>query len=295
VTLPARIWTIIGAPLNSAAGPDGETRMPAALRAAGLVAALSAQDDGDIQGRIDDPRRDPETGIIGFDVLRRASAELRERLDALLRDGQRPLVLGGDCTPLLGIFAALQRHWRRPGLWFVDGHLDAYDGATSPTGEAADMELRILLGDGPQGLLDLGDRVPLLAAADVFAVGFRHPDESDAPEEVDLVDDRVERLDSRALRDLGSAEVVRRALELADRTDAVWLHLDLDVLDQEVLPAVSYRQPGGLDWDELEELLRPLARHPRLVGASVADLNPDRDPDGRHAARVVRFLTDTLA
>ena len=269
--------------------------MPAALRAAGLVAALNARDDGDIRGRIDDSRRDPETGIIGFDVLKRASTELRERLDTLLAGGVRPLVLGGDCTPLLGIFAALQRHRRRPGLWFVDGHLDAYDGTTSPTGEAADMELRILLGDGPQGLVDLGERVPLLLAADVLAVGYRHPDESDAPEEVDLIDERVERLDARAVRDLGPPEVVRRALGLADRTDAMWLHLDLDVLDQEELPAVSYRQPGGLDWDELEELLRPLARHPRLVGASVADLDPDRDPDGRHAARVVRLLTDALA
>lgn len=287
-------WTVLGAPLNSAGTLDGETRMPAALRAAGLVGALSALDDGDIQGRIADARRDPETGIIGFADLRRASAELRERLDVLLAGGRRPLVLGGDCTPLLGIFAALQRYRPRPGLWFVDGHLDAYDGVTSPTGEAADMELRILLGDGPKGLVDLGDRVPLIEAADVLALGHRHPDDSDSVDEVDLIDARVERLDARALRDLGPSAVAERAFALADRTDAVWLHLDLDVLDEEALPAVSYRQPGGLDWDELERLLRPLASHPRLMGASIADLNPDRDASGRHAAQVVRLLADAL-
>jgi arginase len=269
--------------------------MPAALRAAGLVGALHALDEGDIQGRIDDARRDPETGIIGFADLRRASEELRERLDALLADGRRPLIVGGDCTLLLGIFATLQRHWRRPGLWFVDGHLDVYDEATSPTGEAADMELRILLGDGPKGLVDLGERVPLLEAADVLALGHRHPDDSDAADEVDLIDARVERLDARAVRDLGPSAVAGRALALADRTDAVWLHVDLDVLDQEALPAVSYRQRGGLDWDELERLLRPLASDPRLMGASIADFNPDRDASGRHAAQVVRLLANALA
>jgi arginase len=288
-------WTVLGAPLNSAGTPDGETRMPAALRAAGLVGALHARDEGDIQGRIDDARRDPETGIIGFADLRRASEELRERLDVLLADGRRPLILGGDCTVLLGIFATLQRHWLRPGLWFVDGHLDVYDEATSPTGEAADMELRILLGDGPKGLVDLGERVPLLEAADVLALGHRHPDDSDAADEVDVIDARVERLDARAVRDLGPSAVAERALALADRTDAVWLHLDLDVLDQEALPAVSYPQRGGLDWDELERLLRPLASDPRLMGASIADLDPDRDASERHAAQVVRLLADALA
>jgi arginase len=288
-------WTVLGAPVNSAGAPDRETRMPAALRAAGLVAALHARDDGDIRGRIDDSRRDPETGIIGFASLRRASAELRERLDALFAGKHRPLVLGGDCTPLLGIFAALQRHCRRSGLWFVDGHLDVYDGASSPTGEAADMELRILLGDGPEGLVDLGERVPLLEAADVLALGHRHPDDSEAADELDLIDPGVERVDARTVRDLGPAAVASRALALADRTDAMWLHVDLDILDQEVLPAVSYRQPGGLDWDELERLLRPLASDPRLAGASVADLNPDLDASGHHAAQVARFLTDALS
>jgi arginase len=69
-----------------------------------------------------------------------------------------------------------------------------------------------------------------------------------------------------------------------------WLHLDLDVLDETALPAVSYAQPAGLDWDELLALARPLAAAPNLIGLSVADFNPDRDPDGVHAARIVDAL-----
>ena len=69
-----------------------------------------------------------------------------------------------------------------------------------------------------------------------------------------------------------------------------WLHLDLDVLDECVLPAVSYPQPLGLDWDELVALARPLVAAPGLLGVSVADFNPDLDVGGVHAGRVVEAL-----
>jgi arginase len=56
------------------------------------------------------------------------------------------------------------------------------------------------------------------------------------------------------------------------------------------MPAVSYPQPLGLDWDELVALARPLVAMPNLLGISVADFNPDRDGDDLYAARVVEAL-----
>jgi arginase family enzyme len=73
----------------------------------------------------------------------------------------------------------------------------------------------------------------------------------------------------------------RRAARLAERP--AWLHLDLDVLDERALPAVSYPQPLELDW-ELVALVRPLLAEANLLGVSVPDFNPDRDADGTHAA-----------
>ena len=66
-------------------------------------------------------------------------------------------------------------------------------------------------------------------------------------------------------------------------------------LDERALPAVSYPQSLGLDWRELVELVQPLAASPDLVGVSVADLNPDLDPDGQHARRTVDALAEILA
>lgn len=79
----------------------------------------------------------------------------------------------------------------------------------------------------------------------------------------------------------------------ADRGPA-WLHLDLDVLDETALPAVTYPQPRGLDWDAFVALARPLMASDALVGVSVADFNPDLDEDGTHARRVVDALASAL-
>jgi arginase len=76
---------------------------------------------------------------------------------------------------------------------------------------------------------------------------------------------------------------------------AAWLHLDLDVLDEREMPAVSYPQPQGLSWSELEQLLEPLAASPALIGCSVSDLRADLDPDGALAQRVVAMLGRLLA
>ena len=276
---------IIDAPLDCSGAGRGEEHAPAALRAAGLVERLGARDAGEADARIRGTRRDPETGVIGADDVRRASMAITSRVRELIATRECPLVLGGDCTLLLGVFQALPRG---SGLWFVDGHADFFDGESSPTGEAADMELAILTGHGPPGLLD-GDG-PLLQPADVVLLGHR-PDElhADVAGENARLDPAIRALTAPELRERGAARVGADAAAWLSERPA-WLHIDLDVLDEAVLPAVSYPQSLGLDWDELVTLVRPLVAAPNLLGVSVADFNPDKDPDGTHAARVVDAL-----
>ena len=77
--------------------------------------------------------------------------------------------------------------------------------------------------------------------------------------------------------------------------DPIWLHVDLDVLDEKVFPATDYLIPGGLDWDELVELLRPVATDPNLVGWSVSCYNPEKDPDGADGRALVRAIEQIFA
>jgi arginase len=278
-------WAIVDAPLDGSGAGRGEEQAPATLRAAGLVERLGARDAGEADACVRDTRRDPDTGVVGAADVRRASTAIASRVRELLEAGERPLILGGDCTLLLGVFQALPRG---SGLWFVDGHADYFDGESSPTGEAADMDLAILTGHGPQGLLEREE--PLLEPAAVVLLGHRpaelHPD---VARENARLDPAIHALTAPEVRERGAARVgTDAAARLVERP--AWLHLDLDVLDESVLPAVSYPQPLGLDWDELVALLRPLVAAPNLLGASVADFNPDRDINGTHAARVVQAL-----
>jgi len=256
-----------------------------ALRAAGLLERLGARDGGEAESRIRDSRRDPDTGVVGAAEVRQASAAIASRVREVLKAGELPLVIGGDCTLLLGVFQALPDG---SGMWFVDGHADFFDGESSPTGEAADMELAILTGHGPPGLLERAQ--PLLDPAAVVLLGHRpselHPD---VAIENARLDPAIHALTAREIRERGAAEVGAGATaRLAERP--AWLHLDLDVLDSDALPAVSYPQPLGLDWEQLEALLRPFVDAGNLIGVSVADFNPDDDADGAHAARIVEVL-----
>ena len=74
----------------------------------------------------------------------------------------------------------------------------------------------------------------------------------------------------------------------------MWLHIDVDVLDPSVMPAVTYPQGGGPDVDQLSSVLAPLAASPQLVGLSIADLRPDLDEDGTAAARLVALIERAL-
>ena len=278
-------FAVVDAPLDCSGAARGEEHAPAALRAAGLVERLGVRDAGEADARIRDTRRDPDTGVVGADDVRRASMAIASRVREVLDGHERPLVIGGDCTLLLGVFQALPRG---SGLWFVDGHADFFDGDSSPTGEAADMDLAILTGHGPPGLL--APDGPLLDPGSVVLLGHRpaelHPD---VALENARLDPAIHALTAPEVRERGAAVTgADVAARLGERR--AWLHLDLDVLDGAVLPTVSYPQALGLDWDEVAALIRPLVAAPNLLGASIADFNPDHDADGAHAARVVEAL-----
>jgi arginase len=94
------------------------------------------------------------------------------------------------------------------------------------------------------------------------------------------------------LRSDGPAGAARQALDRLERAELAgfWVHLDVDILDPSVMPAVDSPDPGGIGHAELVELLAPLVRSERCTGVEITVFDPDLDPDGRLAAE----LTDTL-
>lgn len=291
------LTVILGASLDSAGFANGLELMPGVLRAAGLSARLALRDLGDLAVSIEPPVRDPQTGIIGVAALNTSSAIIRDTLVSLLAAGERPLVLGGCCSLLIGVAAALRQVHGRVGLAFVDGHLDFYDGASSLNGEAADMELALICGIGPQELVMLGGPAPMLQHQDIVVLGHRDAvtaARDGAPDPTELAP-RMTLYDAAAVVEHGPGTLgTEVAARLSASPGRFWLHLDLDVLNDESLPAVDYLQPGGLDWDAVAALVRPLAQSPALLGMDVTIYNPRLDPDRRYARQIVDLLVAVL-
>lgn len=284
-------WALLGSPLDCSATNRGEEQGPSALRSAGLGDYPGIEDRGDVHALLTDTRRDPATGIVAFAQLRRACEQIRDQVSDVVGDGLRPLVVGGDCSVLVGALAGARLSVGRVGLAFLDGHLDCLDGSTSPTGECADMDLAISYGHGPVGLIDLAGPPPTVSPDDVIAVGHRSGDGL----EERVVDKRVTRIGVDELSRRGAAEVGASLAEWVGEIGPYWVHLDVDVLDETVLPAVTYPQRGGTDWEGLASLLRPVLTGRGLIGFSVADLVPPLDPGGTCTNRLTELLVEFLS
>ncbi len=289
------MWALASAAIDSSGRDRGEAKAPAALRAAGLAEIAGVADRGELAARIADPGRDPETGVIGIADLVASTEAIAAWIAEALAGPERPLLIGGDCSLLPGVFAGLRRAGVDAGLWMIDGHPDAYDGASSPSGEAADMDLTFLTGRAPSRLAAVwGDAASLVEPRRVAVLGHRRPSsDSEVARELEMVPEGVRLVDAPSIIERGPAGIAAEALELLDGGPA-WLHLDLDVLDAAAFPAVSYPQPDGLDWEALEQLAAPLAGSGSLVGISLTDLEPGRDRDGAHTGRVVEFMEALL-
>jgi arginase len=130
-------------------------RLPQALRAAGLLPGLRAEDAGRVPDLNDryDPVRDPATGLLNGEAIRDVSHRLAAAVGRLLDGGRFPVVLGGDCSVLLGALLARRRRGRT-GLVFLDAHADFCQPAAEPGGAAARDLAAVLTG----GLSDGGVR-----------------------------------------------------------------------------------------------------------------------------------------
>ncbi len=285
---------LLGVPTNSAGTTVGVARAPRALRDAGLVARLETAaafvDLGDVQVDEPSPARGPD-GIIDSANLARSVARVRAQTAVAIRLGHRVLLVGGDCPILIAALAGCaDAAGTPPGLLFVDGHEDAWPPHASTTGEAADMELGLLLGRSTGGVEpSLLSQIPGIDPARVVILGARDRAELlDAG--VESLDGAVSLVDDAAVRADPAGVALEAAGHVASRASGWWLHIDLDVLSSDALPAVDYRQDGGLSWSDLATLTRSALSIGSCLGASVTIYNPDLDPDGRYALAIVAFI-----
>jgi len=136
----------------------------------------SLVDYGDVLIPVFDGHRDPSTKILNLNAWKEISRHTAKRLLSIQEEAYFVVILGGDCSILLGVFGAFSLTNKSVGMVFLDGHTDYRDPSFSSSGEPADLELAILTGKGPSELTGLFGLPPLLQSADVVVYGYREPD-----------------------------------------------------------------------------------------------------------------------
>jgi arginase len=286
---------VLDAPSNLGLRPPlpgvvpGVYKLAGALRDHGLLARLGARDAG-----VATPPRYISAlaageGTRNEAAIARYTPRLADRIGALLERGEFPVVLGGDCSILLGGLLALRRRGRF-GLAYLDGHMDFRHPGNAPELDAAAGEdLALVTGRG-SALADLEGLRPLVREEDVLAIGVR----SDDPELAEAVAAGIAVETDADVRASGGAHTGERAATRLAAVDGFWVHLDADVIDPETMPAVDSPDPGGLGLADVGALVRTLVASPRAVGLEVTILDPDLDEDGALAGHFADLIVDAL-
>ncbi|MFD6426569.1 arginase family protein [Streptomyces sp. NPDC060198] len=280
---------VVDAPSNLGLRPPSPGTVPGchklagALRELGIVRRLGALEGGVVVP----PRYDLGTwregdGVFNATALARYTRTLADRVERHVRAGDFLVVLGGDCSIQLGASLALRRIGRY-GLAAVDGSADfRHPGNSDRIGAAGGEELALATGRGQDDLTDLEGLRPYLRDEDLRLFGMRDGDADRA----ELTALKIPHLTVGEIREWGPEEVARGVVASLETPvlDGFWVHLDADVLDPGVMPAVDSPDDGGLLPDELAALLGTLIGSPRCVGLNVTIYDPDLDPTGTAGA-----------
>src|SRR5918996_460750 len=290
-------FAIIDAPSILGLRPTGVEYLPEALKAAGLMNRLNADYAGRVSPLPYNSERDKVTLLLNPESIKTFSLQLADRVSSVIRSRRYPIVLGGDCSILIGNLLALRRLGRY-GLFFIDGHADFYQPEASLTGEVADMDLAIVSGRGPDILTDIEGLKPLVLDQDVVVFGCRDRDQAASYGSQDVYKTNMHIFDLEKVLTLGIRHAASLAIEklMNDDFAGFWIHLDADVLDDAIMPAVDYRlDGGGLSFSDLSELLKIILGSGCAVGMDITIFNPLLDVDGSIARRFVSSIVAGLS
>ncbi len=288
---------LIGAPSSAAAFLPGSEKAPAALRAAGLVerlqsAGFEVTDHGDCAPRLfaDDEEHRRARNV---NEIVAGLTDLKTRAEIAVKSGALVLVLGGDCAQTIGLLTAARRYYKHLNLFWMDRDADLNTPATTPSGRIDGMVVAGIIGKGAPELVRFWGEPPLVREPDVYLFGVER---LDPPEQ--------EFLSKSPMRHMLAADVTRKSAASAAKFALTHLHadsrefcvhLDTDLISNAEFPAVNVPAEGGLPLSDVRAALTEAVRSNFLVGLTITQYNPDKDPDASSAKKLIDLLVEALS
>jgi arginase len=277
---------VIGVPLRAGSLLPGNEDDAQAYREAHLVERLrNAGCDVVDDGNVKIPSYLPHHSIPpirSWPAPRIAWECVSESVASLLKQpGQIPLLIGCDCSVVLGTAQALmQSSAQRPFVLYVDGDFDDSPPQAAQSQSAASCAVWLLTHNSPFWV------GPPLQPSQVSVIGWSNP--SHDPES------GIGSISLAELRKSGPAEAARQALRNVPSSSFILLHFDIDVLAKQDLPAAYFPHPQGLNLSEAKELLTVLASDPRIRIIEISEYASLRDLDRDYVRKLIDLLSASL-
>jgi len=235
---------------------------------------------------------DNESAVLNADAIVQYAKESANLLSKVLAEKKFPLVIGGDCSIMIGNALALRQKGSY-AVFYLDGHTDFMEPNLSQTGGAGGMAAAIVAGIGPKKLTNINGQSPYIKEEYVWCVGNR---EYDKEYENIIRNSRAVYYSLASLREVGIANCLNSFFEMVytQKLDGFWIHIDIDVLDDEKMPAVDSRTSGGLSYQEFNRILTLLLSNPKVIGMEITILDPDLDPLGQYTKEFVHNFVHTF-
>lgn len=279
----------LGLKQTASESEPGVYKLPEWLKRHGFHSKIKPEQTFRIEAPVYSMDLDEELGVRNGNKIIEYATKQCELLSEKLKDDFFQIILGGDCSILIGNSIALKQKGNY-GLFFIDGHTDFITPELSGTAGAAGMDLAIVTGYGHNKLTNIFNLKPYFKEKNVFCVGNREYDEDYVRP---ILKSEIEYFDLNSLRENGLKKTAQQFLKLVEEQnlDGFLIHLDVDVLNDNIMPSVDSRQIDGLSYNELSQLLKPLLASKKAIGIEITILDPNLDEDGKYTTEFVeRFL-----
>jgi len=235
---------------------------------------------------------DNESGVRNTEKIISYAIQQAGLLSEQLKQDTFQIIIGGDCSILIGNALALRQKGEY-ALFFLDGHTDYVLPELSVSKQAAAMELAIVTGYGHEKLTNILSLKPYFKESNVWCVGNR---EYASHIVKPILDSDINYFDLNTLRKIGIENCTLQFLKMVEKNelDGFFIHLDVDVLNDDIMPAVDSREKDGLNYPEFITILGMLLTSEKAIGMEITILDPNLDKEGKYTKEFVSNLVKVI-
>lgn len=282
----------LGLKQKSPGQEPGVKKLPEWLRKHNFHRLIKPADVYTIESPAYKMENDADRSVLNADSIIGYANKQSGLLGKVFSQNQFPLVIGGDCSIVVGIGLAL-KNTGKYALFYLDGHTDFIEPEISETKAVGGMAAAIAAGRGIEKLTNINGQAPYIEEKFVWCVGNREYD--DEYENAIRFSDATY-VSLAMLREQSIQKVVNAFLDMVNDNglDGFWLHIDIDVLADDIMPAVDSRTADGFTYTEFNQILKLLVSSSKMKGLDMTILDPDLDPSGKYTKEFVSNFTATF-